>query len=77
MPESVVAVVPVVASVLGWLCELEIILVMRKGYGITCSVVVRGFTSIAFAVVINCLISQIKHHLYRQDRVPCSCYGTS
>ena len=53
MPESVVAVVPVVASVLGWLCELEIILVMRKGYGITCSVVVRGFTSIAFAVVIK------------------------
>ena len=40
MPNSVVAVVPVVASVLGWLCELETILVMREGYGITCSVVV-------------------------------------
>ena len=60
----VVTLAPEAASVLWWLFEKETLLVTHNGAELKCSTgVMQGcsFASIAFALVIKWLVSQMKH----------------
>ena len=62
--ELVVALIPEAASVLWWLYERETRLITHRGDEVTCSTgVMQGcsFASIAFALIIKWLVTQMKH----------------
>ena len=69
--ELVVALVPEAANVLWWLYERETLLMTHRGDEVTCSTgVMQGcpFASIAFALVVKWLVSQMKYSgLYKKQ----------
>ena len=64
MLDLVIALVPEAASVRWWLYEKETLLVTHRGDRVTCSTgIMQGcpFASIAFALLIKWLVSQMTH----------------
>ena len=62
--ELVIALVPEAANVLRWLYKRETVLMTHRGDEVTCSAgVMQGcpFASIAFALVVKWLVSQMTH----------------